>query len=77
VRRYSARRALRQCADKHKRRELFEFWILEKSPLKDLSRVVEHPESLSKRLLEQKGSQEGITFLQQEEKGEGIISLEV
>jgi hypothetical protein len=27
-RRYSARRALSQCADRHKRRELFEFWNL-------------------------------------------------
>jgi hypothetical protein len=27
-RRYSARRALRHCADRHRRRELFEFWNL-------------------------------------------------
>jgi hypothetical protein len=33
---------------------------LRKNPLRDLHRVAEHPERLSKRLLEQKDSQEGI-----------------
>jgi hypothetical protein len=42
------------------RRELFEFCILKKNPLGDLHRVVEHPDRLSKRLLEQRDSQEGI-----------------
>jgi hypothetical protein len=62
VRKHSTRRALRQCADRHRIKELFEFCNLKKSPLKDLCRVAEHPERLSKRLLEQKNSQEGITF---------------
>jgi hypothetical protein len=52
VRRYSARRALSRCADRHRRRELFEFCKLKKNPLRDLHRVTEHPEILSKRLLE-------------------------
>jgi hypothetical protein len=34
----------------------------EESKKRDLHRVTEHPERLSKRLLEQKNSQEGITF---------------
>ena len=34
----------------------------EKSKERDLHRVTEYPERLSKRLLEQKNSQEGITF---------------
>ena len=34
----------------------------EESKERDLHRVTEHPERLSKRLLEQKNSQEGITF---------------
>jgi hypothetical protein len=44
-----------------KRRELFEFYNL-KSPLRDLHRVSEHPNRLSKRLLEQTESQEAVTF---------------
>jgi hypothetical protein len=45
---------LRQCAGRHrKRRELFEFWSWRKYPLRDLHWVAEHPERLSKRLLEQ------------------------
>jgi hypothetical protein len=54
---------LSQCADKHRgRRELFEFSSWRKYPLKDLHWVVEHPERLSKRLLEQEDCQEGIIF---------------
>jgi hypothetical protein len=34
----------------------------EESKERDLHRVTEYPERLSKRLLEQKNSQEGITF---------------
>jgi hypothetical protein len=55
VRRHSARRALRQCAGWHREEEnSVEFWNLRKSPFRDLHRVVEHPERLSKRLLEQR-----------------------
>jgi hypothetical protein len=36
-----------------RRKELFEFWSWRKYPLKDLHWVAEHPERLSKRLLEQ------------------------
>jgi hypothetical protein len=60
VKRYSARWALRQCADRHRRRELFEFCNLKKNPLRDLHRVVEHPVDSARRLLEQRDSQEGI-----------------
>jgi hypothetical protein len=35
---------------------------LKKNPLRDLHRVFEHPDRLSKRLLEQKDSLEGIVF---------------
>jgi hypothetical protein len=42
------------------RRELFEFYDLKKNSLRDLHRVAEHPTTLSKKLLEQKDSQEGI-----------------
>jgi hypothetical protein len=48
---------------------------LKKSPLKDLHRVVEHPERLNNRLLEQTECQEGIIFLHLREKEEGIIFL--
>jgi hypothetical protein len=41
---------------------------LRKNPLKDLHWVTEHPERLSKRLLEQKESQEGINILHLWEK---------
>jgi hypothetical protein len=41
------------CRHRQKRRELFEFCYWRKYPLKDLHWVVEHPEGLSKRLLEQ------------------------
>jgi hypothetical protein len=41
------------CRQAQKRKELFEFWNWRKYPLKDLHWVVEHPERLSKRLLEQ------------------------
>jgi hypothetical protein len=51
---------LSQCADRHRRRELSQFYVLKKNPLRDLHRVVEHPATLSKKLLEQKDSQEGI-----------------
>jgi hypothetical protein len=34
--------------------------LVEESKKKDLHRVVEHPETLRKRLLEQRDSQEGI-----------------
>jgi hypothetical protein len=38
---------------RHRRRkELFEFWSWRKYPLKDLHWVTEHPERLSKGLLE-------------------------
>jgi hypothetical protein len=52
VRRHSARWALRHCADKHRGRELFEFCNLKKNPLRDIHRVAEYPDRLSKRLLE-------------------------
>jgi hypothetical protein len=41
VRRYSARWALSRCADRHRRRELFEFCDLRKNPLRDLHKVTE------------------------------------
>jgi hypothetical protein len=53
---------LSKCADRHRRRELFEFCNLRKNPPRDLHRVAEHPDRLSKRLLEHIESQEGITF---------------
>jgi hypothetical protein len=63
-RRYSARRASRKCADRHRGEEnSLSSGIWRKSPLKDLHWVTEHPEGLSKRLLEQKDSQEGIHFI--------------
>jgi hypothetical protein len=34
------------------RREIFEFYDLRKNPLRDLHRVVEHPDRLSKKLIE-------------------------
>jgi hypothetical protein len=40
------------CTDRHRRRELFEFWSWRKYPLKDIHWVVEHPERLNKELLE-------------------------
>jgi hypothetical protein len=51
---------LSQCADRHRRRELSEFCVLKKNPLRDLHRVVEHPVALSKKLLKHKDIQEGI-----------------
>jgi hypothetical protein len=48
---------------------------LKKIPLKDLCRVVEHPERLSNRLLKKIEYQEGIIFLHLREKEEGIIFL--
>jgi hypothetical protein len=51
VRRYSARRALSRCADRHREeKELFEFCDLRKNPPKDLRRVTEHPEGLSNQV---------------------------
>jgi hypothetical protein len=50
-RRYSARRALRHCVDRHKRRELFKFCDLKKNPLRDLRRVTEHPEGSTRGCL--------------------------
>jgi hypothetical protein len=62
-RRNSARRASSLGASRHRRRkELFEFWERRKSPLRDLYWVAEYPEVLSKRLLEQKDSQEASIF---------------
>jgi hypothetical protein len=48
---------------------------LKKIPLKDLRRVVEHPERHNNRLFEQTECQEGIIFLHLREKEEGIIFL--
>jgi hypothetical protein len=42
---------------------------LKKYPLRDLHRVVEHPERLSKRFLEQTESQEGIHISPSEGEG--------
>jgi hypothetical protein len=53
-------------------RELFEFCNLKKNPLKDLHRVVEHPERLSNRLLEQKDSARRASILHLKEKGRRI-----
>jgi hypothetical protein len=41
VRRYSARWALSRCGDRHRRREIFEFYDLRKNPLRDLCKVTE------------------------------------
>jgi hypothetical protein len=63
VKRYSARWALRHCADRHsKRRELFEFWNLEEESMEGSSQGCWTPWRLSRRLLEQEDSQEGIKF---------------
>jgi hypothetical protein len=48
----SARRALSQCADRHRKRTLLSSVNLKKNPLKDLLRVVEHPADSAIRLLE-------------------------
>jgi len=44
------------------KRNLLSSVVWRKNPLEDLHRVVEHPDRLSKRLLEQTERQEGITF---------------
>jgi hypothetical protein len=48
---------------------------LKKNPLKDLRRVVEHPEALSKRLLEQRIARRASKFSICRRKEEGLISL--
>jgi hypothetical protein len=48
------------CADRDRRKELFRVLEERKNPQKDLHWVAGHPERLSKRLLEQTESQEGI-----------------
>jgi hypothetical protein len=53
VRRYSIRWASSRCVDRHMRKGPFEFCRLRKNPRRrTFHRVAEHPESLSKRLLE-------------------------
>jgi hypothetical protein len=51
-----------------------------KSPLRDLHRVVEHPDRLSKRLLEKTESQEAVTFSicrRKEERQKSLRGLSV
>jgi hypothetical protein len=48
---------------------------LEKNPLKDLCRVAKHPETLSKRLLEQGIARRASKFSICRRKEEGFISL--
>jgi hypothetical protein len=48
---------------------------LKKSPLKDLCRVFEHPETISKRLLEQGIARRASKFSICRRKEEGFISL--
>jgi hypothetical protein len=52
VRKYSAKWALRQCADRHKENKSLDSEFEGESKEKDLHRVTEHPESLSKGFLE-------------------------
>jgi hypothetical protein len=53
MRRYSSRWASSICTDRHMRTELFELCKLRKNlRRRTFHRVVEHPESLSKRSLE-------------------------
>jgi hypothetical protein len=52
VRRYSAKWALRQCADRHKEKNSLSSGLEEESKEKDLSSVVEHPKGFIKRFLE-------------------------
>jgi hypothetical protein len=75
VKRHSSRWELSRCADRHKRKELFEFYNLKKNPVRDLRRVVEHPERLSKRLLEQRIARRASEFSICRRKGERIKSL--
>jgi hypothetical protein len=49
--RHFARRALSRCADRHRRKELFEFCNLKKNPKKDLHRVIKHPTNSSRGCL--------------------------
>jgi hypothetical protein len=69
---------LRQCAYRHKKRTLLSsvFW---KKELKeeDLSRVFEHPEGISKRLLEGRIARKASKSSICRRKEEGFISLEI
>jgi hypothetical protein len=54
-----------------KRRELFEFCNLKKIPLRDLHRVVEHPDRLRKRFLEKMENQQEVFILHLRRREEG------
>ena len=59
------------------RRELFEFCNLKKNPLRDLHRVVEYPERISKRFLEWRISMRASKFSIWGRKEKSRVSLEV
>jgi hypothetical protein len=72
VRRYSARWALRQCADRHRREENSLSSVnLRKNPLRDLHRVVEHPADSARGCLSRRIARRASNILHLWEKEEG------